>query len=119
MGFPLMLSENHLFKKRVVADEEYDYSEARTEVPVVHQNTGITAQLKQLSKQTFFYFRMIIKELPFQGILLAGLMMTILNSFFLNTSLYGTKAYPTTYSVIELLQQFDSVFSDYRSFLHR
>ncbi len=109
-GFSFNVIRKSFFKKKAIPDEEYDYSEASTEIPEVIQESGLKAHLQQLYKQTLFYFRMIMKELPFQGILLAGLMMTILNSFFLGTSLYGTKAYPTTYSVIELLQQFDLFF---------
>ena len=109
-GFSFNVVRKSLFRSKLITDESYDYSDASTEVPEVTQHTGASAHLKQLLIQTWFYFKMVMKELPFQGILLAGLMITILNSFFLNTSLYGTKAYPTTYAVIEMLQQFDLFF---------
>jgi hypothetical protein len=109
-GFSFNVVRKSLFRRKLVSDEDYDYSEVKTDIPKIKLSTGFGTHLVQLKKQTFFYFRLVIKELPFQGILLAGLMMTILNSFFLNTSLYGTQAYPTTYSVIDLLQSFDLFF---------
>ena len=65
-----------LFRSKLITDESYDYSDASTEVPEVTQHAGASAHLKQLLVQTWFYFKMVMKELPFQGILLAGLMIT-------------------------------------------
>ncbi len=109
-GFSFNVVRKSLFKKKTNLIEDYDYSQVKTNIPEVTTQSGLSAYLDQFRKQTVFYFKLIINELPFQGILIAGLMMTILNSFFMDSNLYGTKAYPTTYSVIELLQQFDLFF---------
>jgi ABC-type transport system involved in multi-copper enzyme maturation permease subunit len=109
-SFSFNVVRNSIFKKKTTSDESYDYTESQTKLPSVTQKTGIKTYIKQLRLQTVFYTRMVYGELPFQGILLAGLMLTILNSFFLGTSLYGTRAHPTTYSVIELLDGFNLFF---------
>jgi ABC-type transport system involved in multi-copper enzyme maturation permease subunit len=109
-SFSFNVVRTSLFKRKAAVDESYDYSEARTKIPLVHQNKGFFTHVNQLILQTTFYTKLVFKELPFQGILFAGILLTVLDSFFLGTSMYDTKAYPTTYSVIELLEEFDLFF---------
>jgi ABC-2 type transport system permease protein len=109
-SFSFNVVRTSLFKKKAAVDESYDYAEARTKIPLVNRQKGFFTHVNQLIIQTVFYTKLVFKELPFQGILFAGILLTFLDSFYLGTSLYDTEAYPTTYSVIELLGEFDLFF---------
>lgn len=55
------------------------------------------------------YIRDIVTSLPFIAIALTGIVITCVNAPYVNT-MYGTSGYPTTYSVIELLDNFTLFF---------
>jgi ABC-2 type transport system permease protein len=78
-------------------------------IPVVKQVLNVATYIKQLSRLAIFYFKMVIKEIPFLTILISGMLLLFINAMNMN-QLYGTSSYPTTYSVIELLDGFNLFF---------
>lgn len=57
----------------------------------------------------YFYFKMVIREIPFIAIVFIGLADLIIGSFYFQ-KLYGTSSYPITANVLGLLNNFDTYF---------
>lgn len=102
VAFSFNVVRNSFIKRRPVAD---DFRQIKIESkalpkaePVINTKTHIT----QLLKLTKFYFDSIIKEIPFIGIVISGLLLLFLNAMNLD-ELYGTSTYPTTYSVLHII----------------
>ena len=62
-----------------------------------------------MTRLSLFYFKMVIKEIPFLTILISGMLLLFINAMNMN-QIYGTSSYPTTYSVIGLLDGFNLFF---------
>ncbi|AFM06111.1 aminopeptidase N [Bernardetia litoralis DSM 6794] len=82
---------------------------AITNLPKVKLNFGFGATIQHLFKLTTFYFKNLFKEVPFLAIVIAGMLMTFSASLEMNR-LYGAYSFPTTYSVIELIQDNFTLF---------
>jgi hypothetical protein len=78
-------------------------------IPKSVQVINSVTYIKQLIKLSVFYFKTVIKEIPFIAILLTGMLLLIVEAFSMN-KIYGTSSYPTTYSVINLLDGFTLFF---------
>lgn len=59
-------------------------------------------ELKQIFHMGKLYFFSVVKEIPFAGIVISGLLLLILNSMNLG-EMYGTNSHPTTYQVLNLI----------------
>ena len=95
-------------KQKTVADLVKIRPELVT-IPVVRQFSGFSTNLTQLWKEAIFYFRMVVREVPFIAIVFVGVVQIIVNSFYFQ-KMYGTSSQPITASVIGLLDQFDMFF---------
>ncbi|WP_424961536.1 M1 family aminopeptidase [Ekhidna sp.] len=88
------------FKKKTTKAESA--SKTSVSIPSVSFNFGFSTYLLQLRKQTWFYFKTVIKSVPFQAIIVFGMFLMVVNSFFVGR-VFGTYTYPTTYLMIELI----------------
>jgi ABC-type transport system involved in multi-copper enzyme maturation permease subunit len=71
-------------------------------IPQVKQQLGGKAQLSQLWTQAVFYAKMTVREIPFVGIVLIGIINLIVSSFYFG-EMYGTNSYPITGNVLGFL----------------
>jgi ABC-2 type transport system permease protein len=78
-------------------------------IPMVNQVVNLATYVKQFIKLSVFYFKTVIKEIPFLAILITGMLLLVVNAFNMN-QLYGTSSYPTTYSILGLLDGFTLFF---------
>ncbi|WP_338765306.1 M1 family aminopeptidase [Bernardetia sp. ABR2-2B] len=76
---------------------------ALTNLPKVNLNFGFGATIQHVMRLTVFYFKNLFKEVPFLAVVIAGVLMTFAASMNMNR-LYGAYSFPTTYSVLELIQ---------------
>ena len=76
---------------------------ALTSLPKANLNFGFGATIQHVLKLTLFYFKTLFKEVPFLAIIIAGMLMTVSASTEMNR-IYGVYSFPTTYSIIELIQ---------------
>lgn len=106
-SFNFNVVRNTLFKKKTVKEE--DSTNTAIEIPKVTQVLGIGAYLKQMWQQAVFYFKYVTTSIPFIAIALFGLALMITNSFFIGR-VFGTYTYPTTYLMLELINNGFTLF---------
>lgn len=87
-------------KKKDIVEERP--SLVKVDIPKVSRNFGFAAVLKQLVKQTIFYFKVVTKEVTFLGIVLSGLALIFISSTNMNR-MYGANTYASTYAILELI----------------
>jgi ABC-2 type transport system permease protein len=109
-SFSFNVVRNSIFRTRVVKEERPTIKPEETTIPIAQQFTGFATHLGQLGKLTIFYFKMVFKEIPFIAIVVAGMLLMFLNAINMN-EIYGTSSYPTTYSVLGLLEGFNLFFT--------
>ncbi|MAE86888.1 MAG: aminopeptidase [Flammeovirgaceae bacterium] len=78
--------------------------------PVVNQLFGPSAQITQLRSLSFFYFKWIIKQLPFIFIALAGVAFVFIISFAGGEGSYGIELYMTSSRVTQFIGIFNLFF---------
>ncbi len=88
------------FKKKAQKGDEP--TNTQIQIPSVNFQFGFGTYLLQIRKQTWFYFKTVLKGIPFQAIVAFGLFLMIVNSFFIGR-VFGTYTYPTTYLMLELI----------------
>lgn len=108
-GFSFNVVRNGIIKKSKVLVIKNSIKPESVKIPFVKQYFGFGAQIQQLLKLTTFYFRMVFKEIPFLGIVTCGLLLLFADSINMN-EMYGTSSYPTTYSILGLLGEFNLFF---------
>lgn len=74
-------------------------------IPIANQRFDWRSQVQQVIRQSLFYFKSTIREYPFIGIVLCGLILLIMNSFHV-AKMYGTTIHPTTYTMVGLMSSF-------------
>ncbi len=67
------------------------------------------AKLIQLQYHSLFYFKSILKEIPFWAIIICATAIIFINSINLGTS-FGVNSYPLTYIIVEELQEMTVFF---------
>ena len=75
----------------------------------IYPTYGVKAQLIQLVFSTWFHAKFILKEISFWAIVLCSFLIILINSVSLGT-VYGVDSYPTTYLIIEELQEMSIYF---------
>ncbi len=60
----------------------------------------------QGGRLSLFYFKMIWKEIPFIAIVGSGMLLMVVNAFKMN-AMSGTSSYPTTFSILTLINSFN------------
>lgn len=108
-SFSFNVVRSSIFKTRTIKEERPTIKPEETKIPVAQQFTGLATHIGQLVKLTVFYFKTVFKEIPFIAIVVAGMLLMFLNAINLN-ELFGTSSYPTTYSVLGLLSEFNLFF---------
>jgi ABC-type transport system involved in multi-copper enzyme maturation permease subunit len=108
-GFSFNVVRAGLIRRRGIVEKLSSIKPESITIPIANQVINIRTYLQQLSRMSVFYFKIVIREIPFIGIVVSGMLMLFLNAINLN-EIYGTKSYPTTYSVIGLLGSFDFFF---------
>ncbi len=78
-------------------------------IPVAQQVLNAGSYFQMLWRQSIFYFKMIVKDVPFIGIVAVGLINLIVSSFFFG-DMYGTSSYPITGNVLNFLGGFNLFF---------
>jgi hypothetical protein len=108
-AFSFNVVRSSIFKTKLAKDNMARIKPEETKIPLAHQFSNFSTHFGQLVKLTLFYFKMVFKEVPFIGIVIAGMLLLIANSFNLN-QLFGTSSYPTTYTILGLLSSFTLFF---------
>ena len=108
-AFSFNVVRSSIFKTKLAKDNTARIKPEETKIPLAHQFSNFSTHFGQLVKLTLFYFKMVFKEVPFIGIVIAGMLLLIANSFNLN-ELFGTSSYPTTYTILGLLSSFTLFF---------
>lgn len=70
---------------------------------------GFLFDIVGLIHQSIFFFKLIVKDIPFWAIVLCGVSIIFINSISLDTY-YGVDAYPATYIIVEELQELSIFF---------
>jgi len=89
-----------------------DFSEkslVNISIPNIKASFSLFTELKKIIVGSFFYARMISKELAFVAIAIFGFAMIIINGFHFG-SMYGSRVYPTTYMMLSLINTFNLFF---------
>ena len=81
----------------------------RLNLPKVSRHFDFSTQWKQLWMFTKFYFKSIIKDIPFISISLFGLLLMGINSVYVG-EMYGTNVYPVTRMMTEFISSQFMVF---------
>lgn len=86
-----------------------DPNAIRMPIPQVTQHSSWATRWSQVLSLSVFYFKWIFKQLPFKLITICGLALMFLGALNFN-DVYGVQTYPTTYSVLELIEGFNLFF---------
>lgn len=106
-GFSFNVVRKSLIKKKTT--KEKIATNTQIEIPTANYAFKLSTYFLQIRKQTFFYFKTVLKGLPFQAIIVFGLFLMIVNSFYIGR-VFGTYTYPTTYLMLELISGFSLFF---------
>ncbi len=83
----------------VQTDQLYD-----VEIPEFRLEHGVKSKWSQLIHFSWFYFVSICKQVSFWAIVICGMIIILINSVNLGT-VYGVDSYPSTYFIVEELQE--------------
>ena len=108
-SFSFNVVRNSIFRSKATKEVLSAIKPDEIKIPIAQQSTGFSTNLSQLLRLTGFYFKMVFKEIPFLAIVIAGMLLMFLNAINMN-EMYGTSSYPTTYSVLGLLNSFNLFF---------
>jgi len=108
-GFSFNVVRNSLIRRKAVPAQKGILQPDSIIIPVTKQVINLSTNIQQFIKLSVFYFRVVIKEIPFLAIIIVGMLFLFVSALNMN-QMYGTHSYPTTYSVIELLGGFNLFF---------
>ncbi len=91
------------------AEPATESSGGNVALPSVSQDVSVGAYARQLPSMVALYFRETVKSIYFIVIVFAGILFMALASTSLG-SIYGTKTYPVTYQVIDLVSGAFGIF---------
>jgi ABC-type transport system involved in multi-copper enzyme maturation permease subunit len=77
-------------------------------MPKIHV-TPSNVYWNQIRDWSFLYFKMVWKEIPFLAIVASGILLLLLNVSRIS-SIYGTSAYPTTASILDIINNSFNLF---------
>ncbi len=108
--FNFNVVQNGRFKKKksqiLVSQTNIDH---KHKLPEFRLQYGLKAKWIQLKHFTRFYFISICKQPSFWAIMICGMIIILINSVNLGT-VYGVDSFPTTYFIVEELQETSSYF---------
>jgi ABC-2 type transport system permease protein len=102
-GFSFNVVRNSFIKRKALPETVRKIQADTIVIPKVNPIINFTTQVKQLVQLTKLYLSSIVKEIPFLGIVISGLLLLFLNAINMG-KVYGTIAYPTTYNVLGIIQ---------------
>jgi ABC-2 type transport system permease protein len=108
-AFSFNVVRTGLVKRKAVAQKKSTVRPETVVIPVAKQVVTFATYLKQLFSFSWFYFKLVIREIPFIAIMISGVLFLFVNAINID-QLYGTSSYPTTYNVLGLLNVFDLFF---------
>lgn len=82
----------------------------KTNIASVQQFFGFSAQLTQIRSLSWFYFKWIVKQVPFLFIALAGVGFIFVIAFMSGTGAYDIEVYMTTSRAVSLIGIFNMFF---------
>lgn len=101
-SFSFNVVRTGLFKKKIKAETATKTAVGKIEIPKVQTVFSFSTTIKQMWKQSIFYFKVVAKEIPFIAIVLSGIMLIFISSTNMNR-MYGADTYASTYAVLELI----------------
>ncbi len=101
-GFSFNVVRNSLVRRKSAPEEARLIKPEQVALPRATQVISVKTNILQLVRLSWFYTVSVVKEVPFIGIVISGLLLLMVNAINLG-ELFGTSAYPTTYSVIGLI----------------
>lgn len=101
-NFNLAGNARRRHKKLAAPNGETRLQKSEVTLPVVQQFSGFGTHLKQTFQLSIFYFKWLIRQIPFIAILVAGMALLLVSAIDWNET-YGVDTLPTTYSMIELI----------------
>lgn len=103
LTFSFNVVRSSLFKKKAIKEEKSTAEDSsKVQIPEVSRSFGLSANLKQVYRQSFFYYKAVFKEVPFIAIVVCGLALLFSNAANMSR-IYGADVYPTTYAVLEMI----------------
>jgi hypothetical protein len=108
-AFSFNVVRTALIKRKAVAPKKSAIRPETVLIPVAKQVVTFSTYIKQLFSFSWFYFKLVIREIPFIAIMISGVLFLFVNAINID-QLYGTSSYPTTYNVLGLLNVFDLFF---------
>ena len=108
-GFSFNVVRNSWIRRKAAVTSKTKIKPEAILIPVVRQIINVRTYIQQLVRLSFFYFKLVVKEIPFIAILIVGMLFLFISALNMN-ELYGTSSYPTTYSVLGVLGGFTLFF---------
>jgi ABC-2 type transport system permease protein len=108
-GFTFNVVRTSFFKSKVQRPSLPAESQPTAVVYPARRFDHAGARLEQISRLSFFYFRMIWKEIPFIAIVSCGVLLLFVDATRIN-QLYGTSSYPTTNAILSLINKSFNLF---------
>ena len=109
VGFSFNVVRNSRIKKkeRLLEPDRPVYHQVA--LPAVTLTLNVRVKCIQLIHHSFFYFTSLLKEIPFWAITICGAAIIFVNGISLGSS-HGVDSYPTTYLIVEALQEMSVPF---------
>ncbi|GJM35536.1 MAG: hypothetical protein DHS20C18_45370 [Saprospiraceae bacterium] len=104
-----VVKEETGLKRKTKQDTRNESHNQIITIPDVTLQHGLRANSIQLRAHSLFYFKSILKEAPFWAIVIGGIVTIFINSINIGTA-YGVNSYPTTYLIVEDLQEMSLYF---------
>ncbi|MEX2234766.1 MAG: M1 family aminopeptidase [Cyclobacteriaceae bacterium] len=102
LGFSFNVVRKSPVKSNASGETFKRIDENAVSIPAAQQLFNYRTELKQVIHMAKLYFFSVVREIPFMGIVISGLLLLILKSINLG-EMYGTNSYPTTYQVLNLV----------------
>ena len=109
--FRFNFSTTRKYKKASKSKVSFEPSDKILDIdlPNTSPRYGWQSQVIQFFKMSIFYSKYLLKETSFWAIVICGVVIIIINSINLGT-VYGVDSYPTTYFIVEELQELSLYF---------
>lgn len=109
LGFSFQLFRKSLIRFRLSSQTQESSAPSIPEKLSFVKKSGFWVELKRIFSLSTIYFRDIIYSIPFLAIVLVGMFLLLSNTMDL-TSWAGTRVFPTTYIVLQEIEQFNLFF---------
>ena len=87
--------------RKISVDTEFMKNSQRA-LPKVNPTYGFSSQIKELGSMVLFYTKNVVKDIPFIGIVVTGILVFLINLAFMD-SFNDVSVIPTTYRMLDLI----------------